>query len=252
MRTLYFGLALVAALSAGQAVAAPKPRPVSVPSAPAPYNWTGFYVGLNGGGGWSTSCINFTTSFDNGCQKLSGALAGGQLGYNWQTGNLVLGAEVSGDWANINGSYAPELSTQGIVKSTIDGLVLATARAGYAWDRTLGYVKGGAAWGHHKFERFCNGVTSTGVCTPIGTLSRQGSAWATGWTVGVGLEYAVLPNVSLALEYNYVNLPSYDGNIFRVAPYNCAGGGADGSCPTDIRQNLSLVTARVNWRFGGP
>lgn len=246
MRTLRLGIAVVAALAVSPAWAQPKS------SAPAAYNWTGAYLGTHAGGGWGASCWNFTQAgLDHGCGDIGGAFGGAQLGYNWQTGNVVLGAEISGSLGKITGSFVPAVASQGTDRTTIENFYLATARVGYAWDRTLAYAKGGAAWVHYDYARTCNGVTSTGVCAPIGATSTQGSEWRLGWTVGAGVEYGLLPNVSLALEYNYVGLGSRDGNFRGLPGYSC-GAGAGQPCASDVKNDLSIVTARLNWRFGGP
>lgn len=248
MRSFRLAIVALVALIAAPVMASPK-------KAPAPnfasYNWTGFYLGANGGGAWGSSCFNFTQAeLDLGCQTITGGLGGGQFGYNWQTGNLVFGAEFSGDWANIKGSYIFPAATQGTSKVTTNAVLMATGRIGYAWDHALIYAKGGAAWAHYNYERTCNGVTSTGFCTPVGTVSASGSQWRAGWTIGAGVEYGLTSNLSLALEYAYVDLGTRDGDIAGTPNYNC-GGGAGQPCGTQVKQNLSIVSARLNWRFGG-
>ena len=74
--------------------------PVSVPTV---YNWTGFYVGVSGGGAWGTSEHTFPGG-THGPFDISGGLVGGTVGYNWQSGNLVLGLEGDYSWADIHGS----------------------------------------------------------------------------------------------------------------------------------------------------
>src|ERR1700757_728059 len=75
-----------------------------------PYDWTGFYSGLNGGGAWSHKCWNnnnnlgVVTNAAEGCHNASGGLVGGQLGYRWQAANWVFGLEAQGDWADLKGS----------------------------------------------------------------------------------------------------------------------------------------------------
>src|ERR1700760_1575283 len=93
------------ASAADMAVKAPPPAPL-----PVIYNWSGFYIGANGGGGWSDKCWDVTsfrvpvTSFREGCHDASGGGVGGQIGYRWQSTNWVFGLEAQGDWADLTAS----------------------------------------------------------------------------------------------------------------------------------------------------
>src|ERR1700722_4667740 len=89
------------ALAAGMATVytkAPPPPPVAI------YNWTGFYIGVNGGGGWGRTDWDFSPANTFANHDISGGFGGGQIGYNWQAGAWVFGLEADGDWANISGS----------------------------------------------------------------------------------------------------------------------------------------------------
>ena len=82
------------------------PALAAEPPLPAP-SWTGFYLGLHGGWGWGTTRIQdetFTSVFNPTVMKYDGPLAGGQVGFNWQLGSVVLGAEVDGSWAFVRGN----------------------------------------------------------------------------------------------------------------------------------------------------
>src|SRR3982074_343937 len=125
--------------------------------APAPvmaaiYDWSGFYIGANGGWGSSRKCWDaafFGTFFigDEGCHDATGGVAGGQIGYRWQSSAWVFGLEAQGDWADLRGSQVnrafPGLVTAGDVtnRSRVDGLGLFTGQVGYAWNNVLFYVK---------------------------------------------------------------------------------------------------------------
>src|SRR5215472_2925030 len=95
-------VALVTMSIAGAASAADLGRrnviPMQAPSFYVPYNWTGFYLGINGGGAWGTSDWSLTSV------DVSGGLVGGTIGYNWQLGQFVYGLEADFDWASIRGS----------------------------------------------------------------------------------------------------------------------------------------------------
>src|SRR5262245_4141112 len=104
------------------------------------FDWTGFYVGVNGGYGWGTSRYEFpaaTNRFD-----VSGGIAGGTVGYNYQVGQTVLGIEGDFDWQDVNGS-APCVA--GVCQTKSNWLATVRGRLGYAADRFMPYVTGGAA-----------------------------------------------------------------------------------------------------------
>src|SRR4051794_7985759 len=91
------------ATAADMAVKAPPPAPL-----PVIYNWTGLYIGGNGGWGQSNSCLNFVDAFGrdfrDGCVSRSGGVVGGQIGYRWQANQWVFGVEAQGDWADLSRS----------------------------------------------------------------------------------------------------------------------------------------------------
>src|SRR5262249_20402438 len=145
----------------GTANAADLPRQVYTKAPPmmAPYyNWTGFYVGINGGGGWGTANWNSTGDFD-----VSGGVVGGTVGYNWQFGTGVVGPEGDIAWADISGTTATGCVGGGCsTKNTWLGT--ARGRVGYAFDRIMPYVTGGAAFGDVEATHpGATGMTSTQV-----------------------------------------------------------------------------------------
>ena len=114
-----------------------KARPLPVDPA---YNWSGFYVGINGGYGWGKSDISAPIS--SGSYNMSGGLAGGTLGYNWQMGQAVIGLEGDIDWTHLHGN-GPCAGTT--CETRNDWLSTARGRIGYAFDRFMPFVSGGAA-----------------------------------------------------------------------------------------------------------
>ena len=107
------------------------------------YNWTGFYAGVNGGYGWGES------NWDSPALSLKpkGWMAGGTLGYNWQSGAIVYGLEGDFDWADVKDSTACGAFT---CQTKNSWLATARGRLGYAFDRWLPYLTGGAAFGNVK------------------------------------------------------------------------------------------------------
>jgi len=135
-------LSAVALLTLGLAVpaaAADLPaRPYTKAPAVVPlpvYNWGGFYIGANGGGGSSHKCWDFTTPagafiVSEGCHDATGGVAGGQVGYRWQMSSFVFGVEAQGDWANLRGSNVSLAFPAFINNSKIDAIGLFTGQVG--------------------------------------------------------------------------------------------------------------------------
>ena len=168
----------------------------------AAYDWSGFYIGLNGGGGWSGKCWDIVTNIlgaavlppvSEGCHTASGAVAGGQLGYRWQTGAWVFGVEAQVR-ADLSGSNGPSLLVGGggSNRSKIDAIGLFTGQVGYAWNNVLLYVKGGVIGVSDKYEGF---ITATGFVFDHASETRWNGA------VGAGLDFGVTPNIVLGVDY---------------------------------------------------
>src|SRR5262249_10917920 len=104
--------------------------------------WTGFYVGINGGGGWGNSQWDglIINSFD-----VSGGLIGGTVGYNWQFGQALIGAEGDVDWSGIRDTTTVLCPTG--CETRNKWLATVRGRLGYAFDRFLPYFTGGLAGG---------------------------------------------------------------------------------------------------------
>ena len=223
IKTIAAGCFAIGALMSAQcAVAADlsvAPLYKAPPPAVAPaYNWSGFYLGINGGGGWGHS--NWDTSSDR--IGLSGGLVGGTAGYNWQIGSAVLGLEGDIDWANLKGTSSSTLCPAGC--STSDTwLSTVRGRAGYAFGGVLPYLTGGLAVGDIR------------AATPGFAGASNTSA---GWTAGGGIEFGLTGNWSAKAEYLYVDL----------GKFNC--GTACNGLPTDnVSMHDNVVRAGVNYRF---
>jgi outer membrane immunogenic protein len=244
----YLAATAISVMCCGAASAAdlPQAQPYRAPPVAMPlmYNWSGFYIGANGGYGWSNQCIDITAIngfggvFAEGCKSAGGGLIGGQFGYRWQGGPLVFGLEAQGDWANIRNSRVSLQNPANTFKSTLNGLGLFTGQIGYAANEVLLYVKGGAAVGSQNFGLY-NTVTG------IGLAYSERTRW--GGVVGAGLEYGITPNWTVGVEYDYLWRVS-DSNIWAtplLAP-------AATSISTNTKTDVSMLTLRVNYKFGGP
>jgi outer membrane immunogenic protein len=212
------GLMALAGTAAAADLSRPAPAPYyKAPPAFVPYNWTGFYVGINGGGAIGSSSWN-----SNGSRDISGGLVGGTVGYNYQMGWAVLGAEGDIDWSGIKGTTnnacAPGCQTSNTWLSTVRG------RLGYAADRFMPYITGGAAFGSIKASEpgFAGNSTTNA-----------------GWTLGAGLEFAVAGNWTAKAEYLYVDL----GN------FNCGTACGPGAAINNVSFHTSVLRGGVNYRF---
>jgi outer membrane immunogenic protein len=231
-------VALGMAVPAVAADLAARPYTKAPPVIAALYDWSGLYVGINGGWGSSHKCWDATAfpfTGPEGCHDATGGVVGGQAGYRWQNGAFVFGVEAQGDWANLRGSNQSTLIPAFTNRSRIDGFGLFTGQLGYAFNTALLYVKGGAAVTADRFD-----VISTPSGALAGTTAGQ-TRW--GGVVGTGIEFSFAPNWSAAVEYDHLFMGTKDTTFTDVT----FGGlfGAD-----RIRQDADLVTARVNYRFG--
>src|SRR6201987_2780438 len=161
MKKLVLTAVGLVALGAAPALAADLPARTYTKAPPpvvAPiYNWGGFYIGADGGGGSSRKCWTDggLVSISLGCHDATGGLAGGQIGYRWQMTNWVFGVEAQGDWANLKGSNSSLTAIIPYMNQTkIDALGLFTGQVGYAWDNVLWYLKGGGAVTDNKYTSF--------------------------------------------------------------------------------------------------
>jgi len=231
-------------LCAGAAHAADLPvKAYKAPPLAAPiYDWSGFYIGLNGGGASSRTCLTIfsvagaaVVPNSEGCHDATGGLIGGQLGYRWQMTNWVFGLEAQGDWADLRGSSASRTAVIPYTNETrIDAIGLFTGQIGYAWNNWLWYVKGGAAVTDNKYNSF---FTETNI------VFNQTSETRWGAVVGTGLEFGFAPNWSVAVEYDHLFMGSRD---IRFPPTTIAVTRSD-----TIRQDVDMGTLRLNYRFGG-
>lgn len=220
-------------------------RYVKVPPIPASArDWSGFYLGANGGWGSSGQCWDGIAPtgqiFADGCHDARGGLIGGQVGYRGQQGAWVFGVEALGDWADLRGSGISPLSNPpvNVNESRVVGLGLFTAQIGYAVNSALLYVKGGAAVTSNRY---------TAVNNLFPTLTTAASETRWGEVAGLGVEYGFATNWSAAIEYDHLFMPSRVDGFSTVSPlFPPIFAGRE-----RISQSADLVTLHVNYRFGG-
>jgi outer membrane immunogenic protein len=233
--------------------------PMKAPAAPAapPYQWTGCYVGLNGGGG--ASGTNVTTAVGaggylagldpgevsndgTGSVNTANVLGGGQAGCNWQTGTIVVGLEGDFDYFHSNSNFFNDtntLPTSGntfVIGQSLTTNYLATVRPriGVAADRNFGYLTGGAAFTDARY-------TESYVDSGGGSGAATASKFLTGWTAGAGWEYAWTDHVTLKFEYLYAAFSSTSATGVIAGP--------GGSNPLHGSSDLVIQVARAGMNF---
>jgi outer membrane immunogenic protein len=248
MKKTAFAIALAVMTFSGAATAADLEvaAPVYRVRAAIPFSWTGFYVGVHGGGDWFDKDWFAPLSATNaavgctlcpggaGSHSASGWLAGGQVGFNYQIAWFVGGVEAQISATRLEGSnvFTPSLT----LNSKTDTLGSIAARLGIAMDRTMFFVKGGGAFAHDQFW------TST-AAAPV-FQSASDTRW--GWMIGVGVEWAFLDNWSVKAEYDHMEFRRHREPLLPV------GAGAF-AFDFDIEQTMDLVKIGLNYKFGyGP
>jgi outer membrane immunogenic protein len=244
------------ALGAAPALAADLPvKAKPVPIMPV-WNWSGFYIGMNGGGAQSHDCLNLNSvlgvavNVNEGCHDASGGVIGGQIGYRWQWApSWVFGLEAQGDWAGLKGQSTSQATAPFALFSNqtkVDALGLFTGQVGYSFNgwatnSMLVYVKGGAAVVDDKYN---------GIFPAVGGVvfdTTHNTRW--GGTVGAGIEMGFAPGWSVAIEYDHLFMGSHNDTFNFVPPF-----GGIASRSDSISQDIDMLTARVNYTFnwGGP
>jgi outer membrane immunogenic protein len=226
-----------------------KPYVKAPPPPPPVYDWSGFYIGVNGGGGSGRKCwdlvaipgVPVVPFASEGCHDATGGTAGGQIGYRWQIpsnypGSWVFGIEGQGNWADFRGSNTSLLFAPDFNVSRINAFGLLTGQVGYAWNNVLFYVKGGGAVTGDRYRAFAAG---DGVLA-----SASETRW--GGTVGAGVEYGFAPNWSVGFEYDHLFMGNRNVNLISAV------GPTTGLLfqTERIRQNVDIGLIRINYRFG--
>ena len=223
-RIVLIGLALAASATVACAADMPARAPAAYKAPPSPvFNWSGFYVGVMGGYGWSDrSTFNGVAGTGN---DFSGGFAGGTIGFNYQPvgSAFVVGIEAEAAWADIGRSQTIGLVT---VSDTMNAFGSVTGRLGFAADTVLIYGKGGYGWLNNEISGTALGVT-------LAQSNTHG-----GWTVGGGVEFAFAGNWSAKGEYMFAR---YDEKTYLAA-----------IAPPGFSVGFDVHTfkAGINYRFG--
>lgn len=245
---------VVAAIMPTKAIRMVKARPVAITET----NWTGFYVGGFFGGSAGRTDVRFGDPVTDSTRPwVSGIFGGGQLGYNYQfSKNWVFGVEGDIGAANIQGSRTVGTKAFGVgmtsayfvAEDKTNWVASATARLGYAWGRTLWYVKGGAAFEDGRTTSTCynpQGVAIGSVCNNgAGAFVASGTGFGVsstrvGWTIGYGAEFDLGKNWSAKAEYDYLSF----GRDRALA--------SDGTTIMSVKSdNINQVKVGLNYRFG--
>jgi outer membrane immunogenic protein len=212
------------------------------------YDWSGFYVGVFGGGGMGnhnynngtpTNYANYLINYDS-----TGGIAGGEVGYNVQSGVMVAGVEANGFWSGIKGSDLSQFNAGALPINAIDASNLRwgaslVARGGIAVDRLLLFFTGGWAYGN-----ILHTSTTPGIPGVFPTLVDQFTNHQSGLTAGGGIAYAVTNNLIGKIEYRYYAMGRYDRAGNPLTP--------NLQTPYTVDNTYSVVTLGLDYKFGGP
>jgi outer membrane immunogenic protein len=246
-------------------------------AAPAGYDWSGFYIGGHIGGGWTS-----TTFSDPGAQSVlytccfligdinnadptsnqggSGFIGGAQVGWMYQVGRLVIGADF--DWSSVhlsgNGSRTFSSPTGSTLSATeaytlsTNWTATTTATVGLARDRWLLYTKAGVAWANDSYGLGVTGIgEGFGAATPFSFASSAGQT-TIGWTVGVGLKWALTESLFVNVEYDYLDFGSKTQNLsgtFTPSPAASPAMSTAATLNPSFGQSISEVKLGLNYKF---
>jgi len=231
-------LALLPLSAAADGYGGPKGAPAA-----CCYSWSGFYIGGQVGRAWSgadwthlSTVPHFNPvgsnvdSFD-----MDDWIGGGHIGYNFQAGRLVFGIEGSLNWVQLDDTHVrPGTFSDNAITTKIDRLGTITGRVGWAFDRSLVYVRGGFAASH---------LSIRATEAPFFDHTFTGSSSTRGWTLGTGFEFALHKNVTVGVAYDYIDLHSKTFSGPDTSNFAITTIAVD---PDPIH----TVTARLSFKFG--
>jgi outer membrane immunogenic protein len=216
MRTKFWcGITVLASIVAGAGSAGAADLAVKAPPMAAPVylsDWAGFYIGVNGGGGWASTTFDKFTGLN---AKPTGGVVGGHAGYNWQYGSVVGGLELDFDGADLKKTVGT-----GWAEKT-DELASARARVGYVvLPQLLAYGTAGGGWGH------------TTATSPLGGTYAAVNQF--GWVAGAGLEYKVWGPLVARAEYLH-----YDFGKTTTGAWS----------PDSFKESVDVVRGGLSYKF---
>jgi outer membrane immunogenic protein len=235
--------------------------PFYMPPVSAMHDWSGLYIGFNGGYGFGSSSVsaNFFGPIVAAGEPLgfstagnpAGAVFGGQVGYNWQWASMVFGVEGDFDAATLTASgnsvtsslVAPGNPVGFQASSSINWLASVRARLGYTWGPGLVYLTGGGAWVNSDIKTLtCD--TPFLACTAANFTGTQ-----SGWTLGAGLARTTAPNWLARTEYLYYSLGSRSSaGAFSLGPAAVGLGGSAVSVTANTL-NVNVIRAGLEYKF---
>ena len=222
----------------------------SAPIVQTAYNWTGFYIGVNGGGGIAGSDHLDPDCFTCANTKFQAAFGtvGLGAGYNYQFGHSVIGVEGDYNWASVNKTklFALDDGNQaGTTQFRMGEFATLRARGGLALDRTFIYATAGVAFAHVQ------NTTLLGVAAVPAVLRQQASEdkWKVGLAVGGGAEFALTQNWTVKGEYLYMKFEDSEASLLNVP----AGGNTCNfarNCRMNYSESVQTARLGLNYRFG--
>src|SRR5262245_34848603 len=231
MKKIVFAGTVMCAMMAGPVLAADLPGAKPSTFIPVSVNhWTGFYVGVHGGGGFGNVDFGDRQFFSTVSHSMDGGLAGGHIGYNWQMSySWLIGIEASGTWSGIHKTIPSPLFIlfpNDSWTTEVNWLATITPRIGVTISNWLWYFKGGVAFAEIRHR----------VGPP---LSIDSSDTRVGWTLGFGGEVLLGSNWVLGAEGNY---------------YDFGSSNVNGSIPSFADHELGVTTwsvlGRLSYKFG--
>jgi opacity protein-like surface antigen len=215
---------------------------------PARFDWRGVYIGAHMGGALALVDVGdpFGPSIFGDTVRTPGALAGGQLGYNWQRGGLVYGFEADLSWADLDGTNTCFAYSGLFISSNcaahISAMGTVAGRLGWAlpWDdRTLVYGKAGLALARTEVDALPSGAG--------GLPGNQDSAWRWGRMLGAGAERAIAPQWTVKAEYGFLSFANTSltspASLFGelLTPTEAAG--------THVSQDIHQFKVGLNYKL---
>jgi outer membrane immunogenic protein len=227
MKTVFLTTAAVLTLASVSAQAAD----LAYRKAPPPaaivaqnYDWSGFYIGVEGGFGFGRLDWTYNGLGTTANHNTAGGLIGGTIGYNWQAGSMVFGLEADGAWASITGATACPAGGFNC-RSTINTVSTWRARLGQSWGPVMAYITGGAIGVEQNLR----------TVSPAGVVAGSNN-YGIGWTAGGGFEYMFAQNWSLKGEALYFDTGRRNYDV-------------DSGLTVNARQNGVIARGGINYHF---